>query len=238
MINFFKTYLYEPILSALVFIYENLAFHDLGLAIIVLTVFIRIVLFPLFYKSAKDQSLMQRLQPHVKKIQEDHTHNKEEQARALMSLYKEHRFNPFSGFLLIIVQLPILIALYQVFLKGLASAVFENKFFLGLVDLGEKSLFIAVIAALLQFFQSKLAMPASPADDKKSLQQGAAASVSKTMLYFGPLLTLMILATLPSALGIYWATSTLISLGQQLYINRRLESEPLNKHGGLDGKSK
>lgn len=228
MINLFNTYLYEPILSALVFIYENFAFHDLGLAIILLTVFIRIILFPLFYKGAKDQAVMQRLQPRIKKIQEDHKHDKEKQVRALMSLYREHRFNPFSGFLLIIIQLPILIALYQVFLKGLASAVFENKFFLGIVDLGEKSLLIAVLAALLQFFQSKLAMP-TKSGDRKSSEQTAAASVSKTMLYLGPLLTITILATLPSALGVYWATSTLISVGQQLYINQRLRRKPEDK---------
>ncbi|MEK7086984.1 MAG: YidC/Oxa1 family membrane protein insertase, partial [Patescibacteria group bacterium] len=95
MTNLFNAVFYQPILSVLIFIYNNLAFHDLGLAIIFLTILVRIVLFPLFYKGAKDQALIQRLQPHIKKIQLDHKVDKAKQAQELMALYKEHRFNPF-----------------------------------------------------------------------------------------------------------------------------------------------
>lgn len=220
MSQLFHKYLYEPILAILVFIYQNIAFGDLGLAIIILTIFIRVVLFPLFYKSAKDQAIMRELQPKIKKIQQDHKEDKEAQTKALITLYKDHRFNPFSGIFLVILQLPILIGLYQVFLKGLDSAVFVNHTFFGLIDLGEKSIFVALIAAALQYFQGKLTIPKKLASSKDD----PTASFGKTMLYVGPFVTLIILINLPAALGFYWATSTLISVLQQVYINRKLAS--------------
>src|SRR3990167_5608002 len=127
MKNLFHTLLYQPILEVLIFIYKAIAFRDLGIAIILLTVFIRFLLLPFFYRGAKDQTTIQKLQPLVKKIQQDHKDNKEKQTQALLELYRQHRINPFSSFLLLIIQLPILIALYRVFLTGLSdNAVFEN----------------------------------------------------------------------------------------------------------------
>jgi len=218
MANLFNTYLYEPILAVLVFIYQNLSFHDLGLAIIILTILVRVVLFPIFYKSAKDQSLMQGLQPHIKKIQKDHKDNKEKQAAALMALYRQNKVNPLSGLLLIIIQLPIIIALYQVFLKGLSGVVFDNHTFLGIIDLGAKSLILVVAAALLQYVQGKLSLPPQSSDEqsKKIFQ------TSRMMTILGPIITLVILINLPSAISLYWAVSTIVSIGQQVYINKKI----------------
>lgn len=225
MISLFNTYLYQPILSILVFIYEHLAFQDLGLAIIILTIFIRVVLFPLFYKGAKDQALMQRLQPHIKKIQLDHKNNKEEQARMLLALYRKHRLNPFSSIFLLLLQLPILIALYQVFLRELTSGIFDNLTFLGLIDLSEKSLALAVLAALLQYAHGKFSMPTQSG----KAGMGQFAQMGRMMIIMGPALTFIILVNFPAALGLYWAVSTLFSLGQQVFINKKL---PKIEHDG------
>lgn len=215
MSYFYTTFIYQPILASLTFIYHYAAFQDLGAAIILLTVAVRIILFPIFYKTAKDQSLMQALQPHIKKIQLDHKDNKEEQAKKLMELYREHSLNPFSGFLLIIVQLPILIALFRVFTKELA--VFGNHTLFGLVDLSTQNLAIAFLAAILQYFQSKLALPQTSAT---SGENNPLASTGKMMVIIAPLMTFLILKNLPAALGIYWTASGLFSIGQQLYINK------------------
>jgi len=220
--SLFNIYLYQPILSVLIFIYENLSFHDLGLAIIILTILVRVVLFPLFYKSAKDQSLMQRLQPKIKKIQDDHRHDKEKQTQALLALYKEHKFNPFSGIFLLLIQLPILIALYQVFLKELNQSVFTSPYFFGFINLSQKSLAMAVLAALLQYYQAKLALAPNKEGESKN-QPNPMASMGKTMVYMGPIITLLILSNLPSALGFYWSISTAFSLAQQVYINKKLK---------------
>ncbi|KKU94499.1 MAG: Membrane protein insertase YidC [Candidatus Jorgensenbacteria bacterium GW2011_GWA1_48_13] len=234
MINLFNTYLYQPILAVLVFIYDNIAFNDLGLSIILLTFFVRIILFPLFYKGAKDQSLMQRLQPHIQKIQLDHKADKERQAQALLELYKKHRLNPFSGFLLLLVQLPILIALYQVLLKELGSSAFMSHSFFGILDLSSKSLALAVIAALLQYFLGRMSMVASrPAYPQE--RQTVFASPAKITMYMAPAFTFIILLNFPSALGLYWSASTLFSLFQQVIINKKL---PKPEHDrGFDSKN-
>jgi YidC/Oxa1 family membrane protein insertase len=221
MAALFNSYLYQPILSLLIFIYEHFSFGDLGVAIVVLTVIVRVVLLPLFYKGTKDQTLMARLQPKIKAIQTEHKDNKERQAAELMALYKEHKLNPFSGILLLIVQLPIFIALFQIFRTELGTAVFVTHSFLGVVDLSAKSVGVVLIAAILQFVQAKLALPPEQ-KDPEGAKKNPLAAMGKTMLYIGPIISAVVLWNLPSALGLYWVISTIFSVGQQAFINHRL----------------
>lgn len=217
MASFFHSFLYEPILSVLLFIYERLAFHDFGIAIILLTVLVRVVLFPIFYKSAKDQALMQRIQPHIKKIQLDHKDDKERQAKALLELYKEHKLNPFSGIFLLLLQLPVFIILFQIFSKEISTGTFPNTTLLGLIDLQAKGYILPLCAAAAQYVQGKLSLPSS-----KTKSDNPLASMGKTMVVMGPLFTFFVLFNLPSALSIYWLVSTAFSIFQQMYINKRL----------------
>ena len=219
MTNLFNAVFYQPILSVLIFIYNNLALHDLGLAIIFLTILVRIVLFPLFYKGAKDQALIQRLQPHIKKIQLDHKDDKAKQAQELMALYKEHRFNPFSGVFLLVLQLPVFIALFQIFTKELKTLTFDNHYFLSLINLEQKNLVLVVLVALLQYWQGKLSLPPKAKDKKPA--GGPLASSLGMMVYIGPVFTFLVLSNLPSALALYWGISTVFSVGQQIYINKK-----------------
>ncbi len=220
MSELFHKILYQPLFNVLVFLYQYLG--DLGVAIIILTVLIRVVLFPLFYKGAKDQAIMQRLAPKIKEIQTNHKNNREEQARALMGLYREHRVNPLSGFLLILVQLPILIALYQVFMKGLVGPDFLDLNFLGLIDLSEKSAIIVGLAAAAQYFQGKLSIIKS---EKLFKDLTPVERMGRQMIYLGPILTVIFLYffNLPSAIGLYWLTTSLFSVIQQIIINKRLK---------------
>ena len=229
--SFFNTILYQPLFNALVFLYQTIAFQDLGVAIIMLTVVVRVILYPLFYHSFKNQTLMQKIQPHIQKIQHEHKENREKQAQALMELYKQHKVNPFSGFLLILVQLPILIVLYQLFLKGFSLEAFSNLYsfvsapteihntFLGLIDLKSKSILIVVLAAILQYLQGKLTLPKRSADG----QESPAAKIGRSMIFIGPVLTVVILSTLPAAVGLYWLASSAFSIFQQLLINKQLK---------------
>ena len=211
----FNAAIYAPILSVLKFLYLNVSFGDLGVAIFALTVIVRLVLLPLFYKGAKDQTILQRLQPHIRKIQLDHKDDKEKQAKAMMDLYKTNRVNPFSGFLLLLIQLPIFIALFEIFTTGIKSNIFVNPTLFGL-SLSAPSYLMAVIAALLQYFQGKMSMPAG-----KSME-----ATQKVMVVVGPLVTVLVLGNLPAALSWYWTVSNLFSLGQQFYINKKLPPLP------------
>lgn len=238
--SFFNIILHQPLFNALVFFYNTIAFQDLGVAIIALTVMVRVILYPLFYKSFKNQTLMQKIQPHIQKIQHDHKGDREKQAQALMELYRHHNVNPFSGILLILVQLPILIVLYRLFLIGITPEAFANLYpfitppaeinhtLLGLIDLQTKSIVIVVLAAVLQYFQGKLALP------KGNNDQSPAAKVGKSMIFVGPILTVLVLVNLPSAVGVYWLASSAFSIGQQIIVNKQLSKNET----GITGENK
>lgn len=223
MISLFNTYVYDPILFVLTFIYQNIAFEDFGIAIIILTILVRIILFPIFYKSAKSQTLIQSLQPKIQEIQNKHKENKEEQAKALMSLYKEHKVNPFSGFFLLLLQLPVFFALFRIFSNEVSNGSFGSHTLLGLVNLGEVSIVIAVLAGAAQYFQGKLALATQKNVAKDS--KNPMASAGKMMIYVSPIITFVILFRLPGALGLYWLISTLFSVAQQVYINKKIQKE-------------
>ena len=118
----FHTFLYQPLFNALMFLYQTVSFYDLGIAIIVLTLLIRFALYPVSQKGIRSQKEMFAIQPQIKKIQEEYKDRKEEQMKRTMALYKEKKINPFSGCLPILIQLPVLIALYWVFMAG-----FDNE---------------------------------------------------------------------------------------------------------------
>lgn len=236
MAYIFNEFFYRPLFNALIFLYNNFSFGDLGIAIIVLTILIRIILLPLFYKSAKDQMIMKRLAPKIKEIQENHKDDKGKQSKAIMEIYREHKVNPFSGFLMILIQLPILIALYSVFLKEITaeslnhylySFIFKseiiNRQFLGLVDLNKRNLIIVVLASLAQYFQGKLSLP----KNGKSIKDlSPAEAIGRQMIFVAPALTFVFLYSfgLPSAVGLYWLTTSVFSVIQQIAINKRLSA--------------
>ncbi|MDP3901650.1 MAG: YidC/Oxa1 family membrane protein insertase [bacterium] len=235
MSNLFNEILYRPLFNALIFLYNTITFQDLGWAIIILTVIIRFILLPLFYKSFKNQTLIQKLQPEIQKIQHDHKDNREKQAQALMSLYKEHKVNPFSSFLMLFIQLPVLIALYKVFTHGLvienAADVYSfiavpahiNTIFMGVIDLGASSMIIVLLAAVFQYWQTKISLP--KVDKSKDQPKSMMASMGKQMAVIGPLLTFIILRGLPSAVGLYWLTTSIFSIFQQWHINKKIYGE-------------
>jgi YidC/Oxa1 family membrane protein insertase len=221
---------YDPLLNILTLFYKSIAFHSLGLAIIFLTVFIRFILFPLFEKSARYQIVMQRLQPKVKEVQEKYKTDKAKQTEALMALYKENKTNPFSGIAFLILQLPILIALYQIFFNILKPNVFDklysfisspgmlNANFLGLINLADKSILMVVLAAVGQYFQVKTALPKHDKSYKLSPQEKA----NRNMAFISPLITLFIFLNLPAAISLYWLTTSMFSVIQQEIIQRKL----------------
>ncbi len=219
MSNFFHAFFYEPMLQMLVWIYKYAAWEDFGLAVIILTVAVRVLLFPLFYKGAKQQALIQKIHPKIKEIQAKHKDNKEKQAMELMELYKRHGVNPFASLLVLIIQLPIVIGLYQVILKEVSGGLFDNFLFLGFINVREKSLILAVITAIFQYIHARMSMPK---EEKGSSNPMAGAG--KMMVYMLPAMTLLILANFPAALGLYWLTTTIFSIGQHAYIMKTLKT--------------
>lgn len=239
--------IYRPLLNGLAAAYFFLPYPDLGLAIIALTLAVRLILHPAIAASVRSQRAMVSLQPRLKEIQERHKKDREEQARQTMALYRQAGVHPLSGCLPILVQLPVLIGLYQVFWKGIKlldrSLLYPflggldgfNPTSFGLVDLTASSLPLAVLAGLSQFLQSRFLPPPAAA--------GGGGDFAKAMAwqtrYFFPLLITFISWSLPSALALYWTAFNLLAIVQQWFIERRLFHESANRTGqpsaGKDG---
>lgn len=227
----FHTILYTPVFNALIFIYELLPIRDFGLAVIVSTLLIRLIMHPFVNQSIRSQKLLSDLQPKVKEVQEKYKNDKEKALKETMALYKKEKISPFSGILPLLVQFPILVAFYKVFwwvfkpgaMADLYSFVpdpgYINPMFLGFINLAEGSIFIAIFAALAQFFQTKMLAPKQiKTKDKNNKTDQFAGMMQKQMLYFFPVLTLFFLLALPSAVGLYWLITSVLTIIQQSFI--------------------
>lgn len=223
MSEFWQIVFIEPLFNLLVAVYSVLPVKDLGLAVVGVVVVIRTFLFPLSKRASRTQAAMQKLQPEVELIRKKYRGNREKETRAILQLYRDHEVNPFSGILILFLQLPILIALYSVVLRVVTypdgSALLWafmpnpgalNPMFLGIVNLAAPSMPFAIIAAFVQYFQTKRITPSLPSGEHK--MHSFQTMLAKQMLYVGPVLTLMILATLPAVVGVYWSATSLWSL--------------------------
>lgn len=233
LIQGFTVLLYNPLFNALVLLYLYLPGRDFGIAVIVLTILIRIILYPLMVNSLKSQKALSEIQPKMKEIQEKHKNDKEMQSKEMMALYQREKINPLGGCLPLLIQLPILIALYQVFMKGLVPGTMHhlysfipnpgviNTSFLGLINLTEPNMILAVLSGIIQFFQTKTMTPKKKNIEGKKDQMSQFSDImQKEMLYFFPILTVFILWKLPSAIGLYWIVTGLFSIYQQMMVNR------------------
>ena len=221
--NIFNQIFYEPILKFLVFLYDNVPGHDLGVAIIIITLLVRVILFPLAAKSIKSQMKMAKHKGAIKEIQ-TRCKTKEEQSKELMKFYKENKINPFSGCLPLIIQLPIIFALYRALMNVLVVGSAVSPMFLGIVNLSEKNTILAILAGISQFFASKLTMKRTVTMPQPGVSDKAAETQRKMtsqMTYFMPIITVVIGIGLPAGLTFYWTISTLLGLTQDYYLYKK-----------------
>ena len=239
----FQELLHKPLFNSLVFLYQTVAFYDFGIAIIILTVIIRLLLYPLAQKSIKSQKDMAGIQSDIKKIQEQYKNNKEEQTKQIMALYKEKKVNPFSGCLPLLIQLPLLIALYRVFLAGfedqnLQSLLYSfvpnpgtiNHIFLGLIDISNnKNIILALITGVLQFYQSKMMMDHQKASGQLSKKSTPdfSTTLSRQMTYMMPVMTAYFAYSFPAGLALYWIITTAFSIVQQWIVFKKEDVSPI-----------
>ena len=204
----------------------------MGIAVILLTIIVKFILFPLTQRSINTQLKMKDLEQKINQIKES-TPDKAEQSKKTFALYKENKVNPFSSCLLILVQLPIIVALYSVFIYGFGAmhagaypfihtpAQF-NLNFLGLIDLGQKSLLLAIIAGIAQFFQGYLAQGRQSKPTGTDMKSEFARSMQTQMLYILPLVVIYPAYRFSAAVALYWITSNIFTVGQELYTRHKI----------------
>jgi len=185
-----------------------------ALAIILFTLLIKLILYPLTYKQMYSMKKMQEIQPEVKAIQEKYKKNPEKANKEVMELYQTRGVNPMAGCLPLLIQMPILIALFQA-LRGFQYADLGSGF-LWIPHLKDPDpiYIIPILVAIATFFQSKLTTPDTGGD-------AASNSTTKMMLYFMPLFIGYASLKFPAGLGLYWIFFSVFGTVQQLYINKK-----------------
>lgn len=231
----FKAIIYQPLYNTLVLLVAVIPGGDLGVAVIALTCVVKLVLFPFSKKATESQMKMKAIQPEIDSLKEKLKNNKQEQAVRIMALYKEKGVNPFSGIGLILIQLPIIMALYYIILRGgfpsintdllysfipIPSSV--SMHFLGIFDISARSFWMAVLVGITQFLQIRLTMPVVPKKVQNAgFKEDFARSMSLQMKYGMPIFVAFVTYSLPAVVGLYWITSNLFAVGQEIFIRKK-----------------
>ena len=208
----------KPLLWVLIFF--NGYLHNYGWAIILLTILVKIVFWPLTHKSYKSMKDMQKLQPKMAKIREKHKDNKEKMNQEMMALYKTYKVNPMGGCLPMVIQIPVFFALYS--LLGYAIELRHAPFLLWITDLaapdrlpigvpipyvGEGIPVLTLLMGASMFIQQK--MTPTTGDPTQA----------KIMLFLPVVFTFMFI-NFAAGLVLYWLVNNVLSIGQQYYINK------------------
>lgn len=232
MSQFFTNFFYQPVFNLLIFLYNNIALNDLGIAIILLTITIRLIFAPLSKKSIESQKAMQEIQPKINELKKKYAKDKEALGREMMNLYKEYKINPFSSCLPLFIQLPFFIAIFRIFRKTITEESLElvypflhtptniqNVGFNGMLNLSEPSVILAFLAGASQYWQTKMLMSVKEEDETavKKDENNMSEIMNKQMLYMMPVFIVFIGLSFPAALTLYMFTFNL-TMGIQQYL--------------------
>ncbi len=242
--TFFHVVLYQPLFNIFVGLYNVLPGHDVGLVIVVVTVLLRLAVYPLTASSIKAQRSLQELQPKLEALKKQHAGDQQKIAQATMELYKNNKVNPLASCLPLLIQLPILIALYWVMRDGLASTNLAGSLYsfinnpgtinpisFGFLNLSKPNVILAVLAGVAQYLQAKTMSRQQPPKEagEGGKDENMMAMMNKQMLYMMPAMTVLIGFSLPAGLTLYWFWSTILMAGQQYYMAKKNPIVPVNK---------
>lgn len=231
----FTTILVQPLFNVLFAIYAVVPGHDFGVAVIILTILVRIILWPLVSRQLHSQKLMQQLQPEVARIRKEAKGDRQKETAQLMELYKERGTSPLAPLLPLLVQFPIFIALYAVLRSSVhvdqiahlsygfvqqmgpvANIIHHHASFsptlFGLIDLTKPSLVLAITAGLAQYYQGRQLQPQAMAAGGDQMQ------LMKGMTVLFPVITALIGLRLPAALALYWTVTSAVASFQQYWV--------------------
>lgn len=239
--TFFHAAFYNPIYNALVALVAYVPGGDVGIAIILVTIAIRLILLPFTLSAARTQRAMKVLEPKIKELKEIHKGDKEKEALETLALYREAKVNPFASILTVLVQIPVLLALYWVFryepFTVLHTALLYpftaipytvSLMFLGSISVVGKSLTLAILAGLTQFLQAHLMLAGTMKPTEKTGMQGDFQKIMGLQLkYVFPILIATISYTTSGAIALYFVTTNVVGSIQEWHVRRTLDKEAL-----------
>lgn len=237
----FHTVFFDPVYNALVFFIDVIPGGDVGLAIIATVIVVKFCLLPLSIKAVKTQKIMKELEPKLKELKEKYKDKKEEQAKAMMALYKDAGMNPFASILLLFIQIPFVIAIYLAVSRGggislpgintdilytfIPNPSMVSMEFLGQFDITQKSLVLALLAGVTQFFSTRLSMVAMPLKERDkdavpNLKDDFARNMQFQMKYVMPVFIIFIAYSFSATIALYFVVSNLVQITQELYVRK------------------
>lgn len=236
------TFFFDPVYNILVFFIDVIPGGDVGLAIIAAVVVVKMILLPVSIKAVQTQRVMKEIQPKIAELKEKHKDDREAQAKAMMEVYKDHNMNPFSSIFIILLQIPIIIALYYAVYNGggvalpeinvdilysfVAAPVDVTMNFLGLVDITGRSILLALAAGLTQFIHVSYVMPKPPArkeGETPNFQEELMQNMQSQLKFVMPILITGIAYFISAAIALYFVVSNLFSIFQELYVKKHRE---------------
>lgn len=239
----FHLFFYNPLYNGLILLLSWLPRPDVGLAVILFTALVKFILFPISRKAVKTQMKLREFEPQLAVLKEKYKDSREKLAQETLALYRANGVNPFSGIVLVFLQIPIIFALYFIFLRGglpsvdtsllypFVQGVFVkisepiNMLFLGFFDIGKPHLILALLAGASQFVQVQLSLPKVAKVENPSFKDDMARSMNVQMRYILPVFITIIALKISGAVALYWITGNLFTIGQELYIKRTLKKE-------------
>lgn len=231
----FNTFVFTPLYNFLVYLVNIIPGHYMWLAVFVTTILVKIILVPMYKKQVRDQLVMAHVAPKIKAIQEKYKDKKPEEKAQMgtevMSIYKDHKVSPFGTILLLIIQLPILFALYRIFLykiethySSLYSFVsvpeYINNFFLT-INLTEKSILIGILAVASQFIANQFLFSKKPDASAGEFAQ----SMHIQMKYMFPIIIGAVSFFTPAVISLYIIVGNVFAIWQEVYVKRPLEEK-------------
>lgn len=238
--NFFHAIVYEPLYNGLVFLIDIIPGHNIGFAVIALTILVRLLLYPSSKKAILSQMKMQAIQPEIEALNKKYKDNREEKGRKTLELYREKKINPFAPILPLLLQLPIIFTLYYIFARSglptingdllysfVPTPQFVSTNFLNFFDITEKNWPIAIVAGITQFIQATVYVKLTEIKktevnkgSEPSFQADFQKSMNLQMRYVFPILIVFFAHSLSAAIALYWTTSNLFSIMQELTTRR------------------
>jgi YidC/Oxa1 family membrane protein insertase len=233
------TFFFDPVYNGLIFFIDILPNGDVGLAIIALVIVVKTILLPLSIKAVKTQRIMREITPKLNALKEKHKEDRQAQAQAMLAIYKEAGLNPFAGIVVMLIQIPILIALYFAVYSGggvalpaingdllyrfISAPEIVTMNFLGFIDITSQSLGLALLAGLTQYWQLKYAMPPLPEPDPGTtpdFKDELMRNMQTQMKYVLPPIIVIVSFTISAAIALYFVVSNVVTVIQELWVRK------------------
>ena len=234
----FDAVIYNPLYNGLIWLVNIIPTHDVGIAVVILTIVVRTILIPLSRRAIQSQLDMKKVAPEVEKIRDKHKEDKQGESKAIFALYKERNIHPFASFGLLLIQFPVLIGLYWVFSRGglptidlarlypfVHAPAAVNMMFLGIQNMAGHSIVFAILAGVSQFTYTRLSM--GPRGVKTATEASFSNDMAKSLdvqaRFVLPAIIGVIGFTVVAAAPLYLATSNAFMILQEYVAGRRFK---------------